>query len=633
MAQDFHLKLITERASGGDPIIRERRVPGPEATIGRDADSDLVLTDLSIDPEHARMRFTGRGQVVIESVCGLPFVVNERVTQRAEVNAASHPVVVFGDYVLRFEPAEDGGVEISVTQLVEEHHPSPKVFSLQARLFGRRNMAWALGLSVLVICLLVPLVGASVLSHLKIHPDQQWSSGPLSKAHAFLENDCKACHASAFVAVRDKACLACHKAGPDAGAEAVTLTAARKAGSPFEPLLVAEHADHAKLMKATPLPASFGGKASVLIQRAFNHPTDRCASCHIEHTKAAQPATADPHAPVTDKPDLTVTQDCQTCHAGLKKRLPKTELADAPDWGHHPAFRPLVMTAAGPKPTFERVALTGAPQEKNGLTFPHKLHLDPLGGVARQAIDLGKARGYGAALVCADCHQPVAGGKGFRPIEMERDCGACHSLAYARGPDGRLKLLPHGELQKVVDTLAGRTLSGSPASGRQRPGGIRPTAFAASGASAYRATFSRGGACFDCHTINWDGDTVKMAPVELTARYLPRGGFDHSIPEHGGPGKAKDGAFKCADCHKASTSEKASDVLVPDLPKCAECHGKTTTQIAAAGKSDCAECHSFHKPGEATPPPGHPPLESLRWSKAAARAPSPAVLATANEGL
>jgi hypothetical protein len=618
MAQDFHLKLITQRASGGDPIVRERTVPGPEATIGRAPDSDIVMADLAIDLKHARMRFSGPGRVSLESVSGLPFTVGGRVVQRAEINAAQHPIAYFGSYALAFEPAEDEGVGVTVTREDTEHHASPSVFSLQSKVFGRRNMAWIFGAGIFLVCLLVPLIFAGVLSHLKIHPDQQWSSGPLSKAHAFLETDCRACHVNAFVAVRDEACLSCHKAGPGAADKA--LARAKDAGSPFEPILIAEHAAHDKLEKAAPLPAGLASKAGVIVQRAFNHPTDRCASCHIEHTKAKAPAAADPRAPVSDKPDLIATQTCESCHAGLKSRLPKTELVDTRDWGHHPAFRALVMTSAGAKPAFQRIALTAAPQEHNGLTFPHKLHLDPLGGVARQAIDLGKARGYGAALDCQSCHHAQPGGKGFEPIQMERDCGACHSLAYARGPDGQLRFLPHGELQKVVDTLAGRTLQGSAPSGRQRPGAIRPAIFSASGASAYRATFSRGGACYDCHTISWAGDTVRMAPVKLTARYLPRGGFDHSIPEHGAIGKTgKKGSFACADCHAAAKSDKASDILIPDQPKCAACHGKSTEQIAAAGKSDCAECHSFHKPGEATPPPGHPPLETLRWTKEVAR--------------
>jgi hypothetical protein len=401
--------------------------------------------------------------------------------------------------------------------------------------------------------------------------------------------------------------------------KAAQFARARDLGSPFRPRLAFEHAAHDKLERAAPLPPGLFSKAGVIVQRAFNHPTDRCASCHIEHTRPRAPKDADPAAPLADKPDLVVAQSCESCHAGLKARLPKTELVDTPDWSRHPAFRAQIVTEAGPTPKFQRVALSKAPQERNGLTFPHALHLDPMGGVARQAIDLGKARGYGAALDCANCHHAQPGGASFEPIVMERDCAACHSLAYARGPDGRLEFLPHGELQKVVDTLAGRVLQGSAATGRRRPGEIRPSAFAASGAGAYRATFSPGGACYDCHAISWAGDTVRMAPVKLTARYLPRGGFDHSIPEHGGPGKAKAGAFKCADCHAAAKSDKAADVLIPDLAKCTACHGKTTERVAAAGKADCAECHSFHKPGEATPPPGHPPLETLRWTKQVAR--------------
>ena len=43
MSQLFHLKLITQRAAGGDPIIRERQLPGPELTIGRATDADILL--------------------------------------------------------------------------------------------------------------------------------------------------------------------------------------------------------------------------------------------------------------------------------------------------------------------------------------------------------------------------------------------------------------------------------------------------------------------------------------------------------------------------------------------------------------------------------------------------------------
>lgn len=615
MAEIFHLKLITQRAAGGDPIVRERDVAGPEATIGRAATSDVVLADLAVDPQHAKMRFSGPGRITLESVSGLPFTVDGKSVTRADLDLARAPTAEFGDYNLTFEAAEDGAT-VTVTKDEEGPHASPSVFSLQARIFGRRNMAWVLGVAIFLICLLVPLTLSGIIGPAKIRPDQQWSSGALTKAHTFLESDCKSCHVKNFQAVQDNACLACHKSSTD---PAPQFERARNLGSPFQPRLAPEHAAHDKLEKATPLPPGLGAVTAVF-QRALGHPTDRCASCHIEHTKARPVEGSDPSAPVTDKPKLVVVQDCQSCHSQLKMRLKDTTLIDTPDWNKHPGFRPLVMTsAAGQTPTFQRAALSTTPQERNGLTFPHRMHLDPRGGVARQAIELGKAGGYGAPLECASCHRRDATGKDFAPIEMEKDCGTCHSLAYTR-EGGVLKNLPHGELQKVVDTLAGRALVGSPGSNRQRPGTIRAAAFQAGGASAYRATFSRGGACYDCHTINWAGDTVQMAPVKLATKYLPRGGFDHSVPEHGGPGASKAGGFKCADCHKAATSDRASDVLIPDLKTCATCHGQPTTKIAAADDADCTTCHSFHKPGQSTPKPGHPPLETMRWTQAVTRA-------------
>lgn len=613
MAQVFQLKLITQRAGGGDPIVRDREVEGLVATIGRSTGNDIVLADLSIDPQHARMRFTGPGRISLESTSGLPFEVAGKPVLGAELNAASHPIVTFGAYILSFEPGEDEAVVVTVKREDDEHHANPGIFSLQAKVFGRRSMAWVLGSGTLLLCLAIPLIFVLFSAPPKIGLDKQWSTGPLSTSHAFLQNDCKSCHANAFVAVRDETCLTCHAADPKAAPKA--LAHAKQLGSPFAPRLVAQHAPHADLRKATPLPDGLGAKASVLVQRAFNHPTDRCASCHVEHTPTKG---GDPKAPLADKPKLVVVQDCESCHSELKMRLGKTDLIDTPDWSKHPGFRPLVMTQAGPTPRFQRVALDTAPEERNGLTFPHRLHLEPTGGVARQAISLGKAAGYGAALECAACHRRTPDGKDFKPIEMERDCGDCHSLAYAR-VGGEFRNLPHGDLQKVVATLAGRGPEAIADSVRQRPGQIRPTAFAASGAGAYRATFSPGGACYDCHTISWEGDTVRMAPVKLTDRYMPRGGFDHSVPEHGGPGPSKAGGFRCADCHRAQTSDKSGDLLIPDIAKCGACHGQTTAKIAAADDADCTTCHSFHAPGQATPKPGQPPLRTLRWTEAMAR--------------
>src|SRR5688572_3828998 len=151
--QDFTLKLITERAGGGDPIIRERRIAGPELTIGRATDNAVVLADLSIDPKHAVIRAVGPGRVTVESVSGLPFQVEGRSMQRTDVNVASRPVLTFGTYRIALEPGAGDDIAVVVTREEEEHHPSPSVFSLKARFFGRRRMAWTLGLGIFVVAL------------------------------------------------------------------------------------------------------------------------------------------------------------------------------------------------------------------------------------------------------------------------------------------------------------------------------------------------------------------------------------------------------------------------------------------------------------------------------------------------
>src|SRR4051794_6222493 len=129
MAQDFSLKLITERSGGGDPIVRERKVAGPDLYVGRAADNGVVLADLAVELHHAKIRALGDNRVAIESVGSGTFQVGGRVTRSAELNAASKPEVSFGEYHLNFDAGEDGSIVIVVTREVDEHHDSPTVFS------------------------------------------------------------------------------------------------------------------------------------------------------------------------------------------------------------------------------------------------------------------------------------------------------------------------------------------------------------------------------------------------------------------------------------------------------------------------------------------------------------------------
>jgi hypothetical protein len=120
-------------------------------------------------------------------------------------------------------------------------------------------------------------------------------------------------------------------------------------------------------------------------------------------------------------------------------------------------------------------------------------------------------------------------------------------------------------------------------------------------AANVRAAFEPGGTCYGCHVIIPPADKrsldYRVAPVKLTSRYLPWGDFNHNVPEHH---QDANGAPNCDGCHKAKTSAKAEDVLLPGIAECAACHGKTRQETAAAAGSECAECHGFHSPGQAT---------------------------------
>jgi len=61
-----------------------------------------------------------------------------------------------------------------------------------------------------------------------------------------------------------------------------------------------------------------------------------------------------------------------------------------------------------------------------------------------------------------------------------------------------------------------------------------------------------------------------------------KGRFDHS--RHSAPG--------CVDCHAAPDSDKATDVLLPQIATCQACHGGETA--AQRVPSTCVACHDFH---------------------------------------
>ena len=546
----FRIRTVETTAQGRE-IVRDRDVTAERITLGRAAENTLHLPDLSLDPYHAEIGAVDAGRIVVTALTTLGFGLDGRQVETARIDPAAGAELHLGKYRVVVARADDGAVLLTVSQVaaVEADRAG---FSLAGKLPGKRAMAWLLVLAVLGLFLALP-----VISELTRDPatkrgvvgDAAWSSGPLSQAHHQLEGKCEACHVKPFEAVRDGACLTCHKD-------------------------VHEHAPPARLANARG-PDSAGDALQWRIAHLFGKPgPGACSDCHTEHEGAGRmppPAQA----------------FCAVCHGSLKARLTDTQLGNAADFAAiHPEFRPaLALTLGSDKLT--RISLAEHPHEANGLTFTHDQHLAGGGGVAQMAMRLGMGSG---GLKCSDCHHPTADGVRFEPVKMERDCEACHSLAYDQ-VGGTFRKLRHGDVPQMIADLSVAPRAAAPiVSGRMRPGqyangGTYYARFTppGGGIGSVAQALSRDGICGECHTARLGGGRFGVVPVTQTMRYMSHGWFDHAAHKE----------QKCTSCHAATTSNTATDVLLPDLKSCRSCHAG---EQAPRGKiaSSCAMCHDYH---------------------------------------
>lgn len=581
----FLIRRIATTADGRE-IVRPTPIDATSITIGRDSACDVYLADLALNPSHARAVSTDGRHVTVEAISGLGFELDGRTVEKAEIDAGDGAELRFGGHRIAVALDSSGPsprVSLTVTRTDELSHSAldrdeARAFSLRGLLPGRRLSAWAFSLLVLAAFLIAPIWAWMSFRNVEhrpagFHADSSWSSGPLSTAHASLANDCQSCHVDAFVSVTDNSCKSCHSDAHD-------------------------HAPRDRQLTARGEPGWWRGMLN-RVSTNFGRPQGRCVECHTEHEGAG-------------RMQPTAQRFCTDCHNGMSSRLTDTRIGDAGDFGtSHPQFRPTVQIQPGETPRFERVTLTPETQDNNGLKFPHALHLQAAGGVARMArsLGIGNQRG-GAGMDCADCHKPTSDGVRFEPVDMERDCQSCHSLAFDSA-GGVTRTLRHGQPAQVVGDLFAFYRSTPPTRplslggmARRRPGAfaegqvyniyfretqVRPSR----AADAVRAVFSPGGACYDCHTIfapvagnsNW-----RVMPVHQTARYMTHGWFDHR------PHREEE----CSTCHNAARSTSASQLLLPGIATCRECHGGEGSRAEVA--SPCASCHEYHSDAVATQP-------------------------------
>ncbi|ANY18589.1 Doubled CXXCH motif (Paired_CXXCH_1) [Tsuneonella dongtanensis] len=561
----FRLRQIQTTAAGRE-IVRERTVDGERLTIGRSAENDVAIPDLAVEQHHVIVTAQGRS-LTFEAAGTLGFTLDGR-KRTAETIDDGGAELILGSYRIDFAAGPDGEFEVTVRSQ-EERESGEGLGTHGFRLANtwlpsKRPVAWTLLIAIFLAFLVVP-----IWSHINREPvkpdyrkpgqvamDASWSTGKLSLAHRGLEDNCEACHAKPFVAVRDDTCLTCHEKIGDHSAKP-RLTLARG-------------------------PLSWGDQVQRDIADVFHKPgAGACTDCHTEHEGEGR---MEPPA----------QKFCADCHGTMDKRI-KTPLGNAHDFGKgHPQFQAAVLTVPGAEKA-TRLSLDTKPKEFNGLKFPHAMHLSKGGGVAQMARRLGAGKGYGAPLECADCHTPTSDGVRFREIDMETSCGTCHSLVFDK-VGGTFRTLRHGDIDQMrADLAAADRVPRRPiASGRKRPGEFAPGGlyygnFAPPQASSVplaSRVLSTRGVCTECHFPSGSGVMEVVQPK----RYIANGWFDHE------PHKRE----KCTTCHAAPTSSSATDVLLPGIKTCRTCH---LGEDAAKPKvpSSCAMCHSYHPRGELAP--------------------------------
>lgn len=578
-----------KRRPGGRESIRAQEFDKDEISIGRDAGSDLILNDLSLSLHHAVLKRGPDGLASLEMVGGNSASVNGRLTSGHASKLKPGTRIKLGRFDLRIEePSGPDNITATLEQVeaVEaaiSAEDEDAVFGLKRALPSKRLMAWVFSIAIIGFFLTLPIWAftrkdTQTDKPHSVQADLSWNSGPISLMHSNLKSECATCHEKAFTPVEDKACTSCHTE-------------------------IFDHASKPDMHAAKPGSNGFD-KSLVAIGEMFGREPGRCVSCHVEHNTRAKIVPTD-------------QKFCGDCHGDLDKSVPTTKLGNVTDFTkNHPQFAPSIITVPDFKsPTVSVVSLDDNPKGFSGLKFPHKLHLDSGGGVAKMAGRLGAEFGFEDGVDCADCHRSEAGGALFDPVNMREDCAMCHSLVF-EDDDGYQRTLRHGEPEEVIASMRDFYQAKALANirdaemnslTRRRPGRAaslrdlnrRELAFKQADertAAKVEAIFSKGGSCFDCHQVERPSDAgsldFRLKPISVNDQFYFKSSFSHASHETGN--------LACKTCHLADTSTSSDDVLLPKIEICKDCHVGEESYRQGHKFSDgalpttCLTCHSYH---------------------------------------
>jgi predicted CXXCH cytochrome family protein len=528
-------QIVRKRRGLAD--VSERDIDVATIRIGRGGSAEIHLADPRVQLDHAVIEGAD-GRFEIRAVGDAILLVDGRPVAVALLKPGAR--ISVGPYELRIgEPPPGFELAIAVELMQPFDAESAAALTDDMReiarhLPGRRLVAWALSLAILVLFVAVPVIAAlspGLREATKaFRPLAAWNSGPISNVHRPIAENCSACHARPFVQVENAQCLACHAA-------------------------TRQHAD--------PQMVDLGGL--------------RCESCHKEHNGQKLATRADDGF-------------CAGCHAAIAKVAPNTTLADVGAFATaHPEFRPTVV-ADPVGPVLRSMSLESKPTEHSNLRFPHDKHLRREGlRTATGVVTLTCANCHtpdpsGVTMLpprmeaqCGGCHT-----MGFErrfpdwtvphgePDKVRRTIAGLYS---------QVALAERREIDRAQPT-------------RQRPGDLsadekvqRETDRAwveARTEEAMTTTFGASG-CGLCHVTERKPEGWTVKPVHVAHAFMHKARFSH----------ARHTTTGCGECHAAQTSATSGDVLLPGIETCRGCHGGGTPAVGKVA-STCLSCHAFH---------------------------------------
>ena len=596
----------------------QRRIAGPQVSIGRATDCGLRLPDPRVALSHAHIIVDEAGASVSADQGALR--INRKAVTQARLAVGDQ--IDLGPYQLVVEQAPAGlplALTVSLRQaLAPTSGERLRQIGVRGARQFKRPLSYLALLSMLLLCLLVPLApdllglpriassaandiaAAAVAStagaaakpgstaggtvsgyHSNPHADPleaklrnvasrlltTWNPGPVSQGHQIFGSDCAACHEQPFVQAQDDACKRCHE----------------------------RIGDHVQ-------PASLTGPAGPAMRDT------RCAECHRDHKGT--------HTAIRSQ------DQCADCHRNVKHVAANAASGNVTDFKtDHPAFRISLRDAATPDQVRRVRQASPTPAdmvERSGLKFNHALHMDPAGvrdpEGKRDPRGMRDAQGKRTVLECGSCHQPAEGGRVMAPVSMEQHCQGCHSLAFEPSVTSRQAV--HGkdaEVGTMLREFYARLVLGDVPPGvnppddfpRMRPGAVleyddRQRALAIADRKAddvQKELFGSRQVCGTCHEITRKPGQAgwAVAPVRVSRSWMPQAAFTH----------AKHASAQCSSCHDVSSSKKATDVAMPDIASCRECHVGAQA-VAGKVRSDCATCHGYHGSAAPAGPSPHP---------------------------